>query len=1113
MRRICADCIGRINEKGRLTPTQKLLLKFISNEVNEVIDTNAKLNEYFGNNDAAENYEIIREEFNKTLPELKDTEGDLKKIQQDMEKQFMLLTETEDINEIVLNLKELYKKFTLEQIIKRIMSVVDEDPKNKSHLYTITFGLNSYSLNSATRYRLLEMIHNNIIKPIGDGRGSDMDIVLEIQNADEIVLKRWEKTNTYETPNGAFFPFFNKTDIDLKPFGIYQEHFNKVIDGSGNEILNSNYNNNCFINALIQYSSTNPSLKTEDIEALKIHITSLKVPQKLLNKIAGIIKHTIRVNNINHKTKISIYGKGFENIINIGIIEEHYFLIIPTEYTRYSIDNYKRIKHLKNFNQIHTEEVIDGEFKYKRRKDRGINSFALIQALLDNRDELLTKINSQDITLAYSQYYGNVLENFENLNYSNENVRPVKYKKPTSKGRKTMMSFDFETNPEYIHYPYVCCLYYEDDGVIKEKEFYGLDCGKQLLDYVPDNVMLVAHNAMYDWRFLIRDVDIVKNEISKGNRLMSAETYYAGKNITIKDSYSLITMRIQEFNKNLKMGGKNKKEVINHKMYNDVNIKRRYLSLDEILTWYNGNDKKVVEENFRNWKLIDDDNVCDILKYSGKYCLQDCKILYNGYRIFRRMCVSSVGLNIDNILTIPSLAHQYFKKEECYKDVYEIGGIPQQFIQETTVGGRCMTCENQRISCEKILNDFDAVSLYPSAMKRMGFLKGKPKVIKEENLNYNYLKKQDGYFVEIHILKVNNHLKFPLLSSIDDNGVRNWTNDMVGNTIKVCRFALEDLIEFQGVEFEVLKGYYYDEGRNYKIKEVIDYIFQERLKWKDAENPLEQIYKLIMNSAYGKTIMKPIENDAVFFNSKKSFQAYLSKNYNYISEYIEYSPEKYKCFIIRPFIQHFNLAHIGSEILAMSKRIMNEVMVLAEQNHLTMTYTDTDSIHILDNEVEILAEKFEEKYKRKLIGKEMGQFHTDFELRVRVDKGNDIDGEKCKNIVSIKSIFLGKKSYIDVLRGYDPVLVDDEGNPIVIYGLHIRMKGINLGCIQYYGLETGKEIIQIYQDLLTKEEGIEFDLMRGGCLNFKFDKAYNITTDPIFKRRVKFISDKDIWKI
>ena len=57
---------------------------------------------------------------------------------------------------------------------------------------------------------------------------------------------------------------------------------------------------------------------------------------------------------------------------------------------------------------------------------------------------------------------------------------------------------------------------------------------------------------------------------------------------------------------------------------------------------------------------------------------------------------------------------------------------------------------------------------------------------------------------------------------------------------------------------------------------------------------------------------------------------------------------------------------------------MNRVICLAEDNGIDIFYQDTDSMHLEDNKVKKLAELFFKKYNTQLIGKQMGQFHTDF---------------------------------------------------------------------------------------------------------------------------------------
>ena len=140
------------------------------------------------------------------------------------------------------------------------------------------------------------------------------------------------------------------------------------------------------------------------------------------------------------------------------------------------------------------------------------------------------------------------------------------------------------------------------------------------------------------------------------------------------------------------------------------------------------------------------------------------------------------------------------------------------------------------------------------------------------------------------------------------------------------------------------------------------------------------VYKLIMNSAYGKTILKPINTEEAIVSDKDK-DKFLRNNYNYIIEYEQmYDSKNWRFKLHKTINEHFNNCCVGVEVLSMSKRIMNEVMCSCEDNNLTAYYTDTDSIHILYDDVMVLKKKFSEKYGRELDGKQLGQFHIDFDL-------------------------------------------------------------------------------------------------------------------------------------
>lgn len=109
----------------------------------------------------------------------------------------------------------------------------------------------------------------------------------------------------------------------------------------------------------------------------------------------------------------------------------------------------------------------------------------------------------------------------------------------------------------------------------------------------------------------------------------------------------------------------------------------------------------------------------NIMKYCEYYCMRDIEVTKQAMEKFRSIILEHLDLDILNSLTVSSLAQKYFEKEGVYDEVVEIGGITRMFIQKCVVGGRVMCAENKKMIIEECIDDFDAVSLYPSAMSRM----------------------------------------------------------------------------------------------------------------------------------------------------------------------------------------------------------------------------------------------------------------------------------------------------------------------------------------------------------------------------------------------------------
>jgi len=953
--------------------------------------------------------------------------------------------------------------------------------------------------------------------------GSDNEFIYNtiLSNKYEVKFTLKEKK---QIPNGAFFKYHHKLNLDLSRYGIFKE----------DDKINSNYhNNNCLYIAL-----ENGGLEVQKLNYLKSFVKNSSVPTCKIPLICEKLDITINISKLTTRkdkiteTKTCKYGDSKQNIFNIGLLDEHYFIIDnKTEITSYAIENYKDIKEIDEYNKIYKHSIVKGKKYYKKANNRFIDSYKIIKMLLENED-LIIPISINEIMK--TPYYNNMKEN-ENLEY-NENCLDTNSQLNINRKEHLKIFFDFETNTKIKnnegynlpHKPYLICFI--DDNNEKES-FFGDDCAKNFINYIKNkyknnpvleyegknkgnqkNILLIAHNARYDFTFIMNYLYSL-SPILKGNRLMGGKArIYTGNtfldknnnsyngfiNIEFQDSLNLIPVKLKNFKDMFKLPMK--KEILPYDMYNGENINNRYIDMSICSEYLNPDEYIEYYNNALEWGCVNNEKI-DIIKYSEKYCEMDCLVLKNGYKQFRIWIAEITGLDVMNYCSIASLSLDYLISKECFNGCYKMSGIPRDFIQNCVIGGRCMTKQNKKWRIKGKINDFDAVGLYSSAMSRIkGFLMGKPKVIEKHNLNMDFLNSQSGYFIKIYI-KENPIIKrdFPLLSVLK-NGIREFTNDIKGEFIYIDKISLEDIINYQKLEnFDIISGYYYDEGHNPKINNVINHLFQARLKAKKEKNEIQEIYKLLMNSCYGKCLLKPIENETKIIQNNK-IDEYIDKHYNFIKEITEL--EKFSILKeIKTINEHYNNVSAGVEILSMSKRIMNEVMCLAEDKGLNIYYQDTDSMHIDDKDIQILQKEYNKKYKRELIGKNMGQFHSDFKIK-------DYD---LKEIYAIESIFLGKKSYYDKLEG-----ISENNN--IINGDHIRMKGIPTESIYHYGEQNNKSISEIYNKLyddnelwkFQDNENIDkFDLICGGELvKFKYNKDMSVSTVSEFKRTVKFSYEK-----
>lgn len=906
-------------------------------------------------------------------------------------------------------------------------------------------------------------------------------------------------------------------------------------------ISNINDDENCLIHSL-NLLGINKKITNK----LKLKCKSSVIPLKEVENFALENDITIYISGDKHNYK---YGKGKKEI-KLCLLEDHYFINEEVDITNFSLKNYEKIKDQPEWWKITGIKKINNKDYYRRENKGGNNSFRLVKQLFECNYFERIKLNSDTISLVN---YNKINLNDMDLDNSNDNYKEIEPKKEIDlskfieklsdkkwdklksnfedeKKKNIKIAFDFETttNTEnHKQYLVSTCIYNGCKKLTHPITFIGEDCGIKFLEYIYTAIckflgnmginfanrknetdkklislitnemfdfVLLAHNITYDLQFLMKYVFHYNPLIRGSNKVCGGSFIYKGLKIKLKDTYAILDCKLASFKDFFKMDIK--KEIMPYEIYTEENVKKNTCEIKEAIKYIKDEeDRNEFLKNIEELKLKIGDDHFNHMGYAKFYCERDIQVMMDGYFIFRSWVLAQMRIDIDNFLTISSIADQYFKLQGCYKDCYYINGIARYYIQKSVVGGRCMSKKNKKYLIEEKLNDFDGVSLYPSAMKRLGeiggYLKGEPHLIEKKNLNMKFLDSVDGYFIRIKLNKVRTRRDFPLISYVNKDGIRIFTNDLdeTNNILFVNKISLEDLKEFHDIkekDYDILDGYFFNDGRNNKINETIVKVFNLRLKFKAEGNPIQNLYKLIMNSSYGKTIMKEQNNKLTYVDNDEDKNKYISSNYNHILEIQKlHDCEKYLIKTRKSISEHSNACQIGSEILSMSKRIMNEVMCLAEDNDVNIYYQDTDSMHMENDKINELDKIYKKKYKRSLIGKNLGQFHCDFQP-IKVDD-KDIKAE-----YSIKTIILGKKAYLDIVKYENGDL-----------STHYRMKGIPQDIVKIKAIKDFKgNLFELYKSLY-EGNSIEFDLLENNKPIFKFGNGV-VTNSKKFTRKLYF---------
>ena len=370
------------------------------------------------------------------------------------------MRETEETKNNVMQLaNEIIKKL----IKKQSFSL---SPKGENGVHSIVDFL--YALSHAMKIAV-PRIDKNIIMTILDNKGHTqyarvnqntidmLDWVLEdkeyeINDSGDPILESLSnfKSIAFDFRNiskgkrivGAFFPYYNNSDIDLTPYGIYKR----------GEVIRES----CLLTAF----RSSGLLDDEQLNLLSSFLKTKLIPREELKHISNLfnIRISCRVHYDTGKTSTNEYGEKYGKTLKLHIIEDHYILDKDVNATVFYVKNYAKINNDERFVN-HPRKMMLSRLDKNRYEfsKKGCTINRIIDAMIENKllepmtDEEKRYLQYDECSGLFRDYRKNksitvkCKEAIRQINIKDKKRIPITFSKPNK------FLFGYDVKDEEIH--------------------------------------------------------------------------------------------------------------------------------------------------------------------------------------------------------------------------------------------------------------------------------------------------------------------------------------------------------------------------------------------------------------------------------------------------------------------------------------------------------------------------------------------------------------------------------------------------------------------------------------------------------------------------------------
>ena len=317
---------------------------------------------------------------------------------------------------------------------------------------------------------------------------------------------------------------------------------------------------------------------------------------------------------------------------------------------------------------------------------------------------------------------------------------------------------------------------------------------------------------------------------------------------------------------------------------------------------------------------------------------------------FKQIMESRFCINIDDFNSTAAIGQELMHKYGCFKDVYQLSGKPALFISKCAPKITVAPAFGQKQNVSGDLVSIDKNGSYTSIYRDFdGIPRGKPKIIESFKLDNDY----SQYYLHLDI-------KFMRCKHSEERFPTEI--EFVNKTM------LMNLLKHYDMEFDVLSGYYFDEGFNENIKRLAIDLYNIREEYKAKGSRIESIFKGILCTLWGKCAykQKKFETKCKSLADKKRF---MDKHEAFLYNSRQINDNTVSFTLSKPLALEYAVPQFSTDILSYSKAFMNDLYFKAADMHAPIYYSNTDCM-LMDRE---------NAYKLGVIGDKLGEFKIEYD--------------------------------------------------------------------------------------------------------------------------------------